>query len=74
MLVLPGVPLVGTGPYRYVAHPNYIAVVGELAGTAMMMKAQIAGPIALALFGTLLVVRIRPETRVLRMAHEEIDD
>ena len=74
VLVLPGVPLVGTGPYRYVAHPNYIAVVGELAGTAMMMKAQIAGPIALALFGTLLVVRIRFETRVLRMAYEDIDD
>jgi methyltransferase len=73
VLVLPGVPLVETGPYRYVAHPNYVAVVGELVGTAMMMKAQIAGPVALALFGALLVVRIRFETRMLHGAYEEID-
>ena len=34
----PVVPLVTTGPYRYVAHPNYVAVVGELVGTAMMVE------------------------------------
>ena len=32
VFVLPGQPLVTAGPYRYVAHPNYIAVVGELVG------------------------------------------
>ena len=44
-LELPGAcrarrPLVTTGPYRYVAHPNYVAVVGELVGTAMMFGAR----------------------------------
>jgi methyltransferase len=73
VLVLPGVPLVGTGPYRYVAHPNYVAVVGELLGTAMMMKAWISGPLALVVFGALLVIRIRFETRVLRRAYEKIN-
>jgi methyltransferase len=73
VLVLPGVPLVGSGPYRYVAHPNYVAVVGELLGTAMMMKAEVTGPIAMMLFGTLLAVRIRFETRVLRATYEDID-
>jgi methyltransferase len=73
VLVLPAVPLVGSGPYRYVAHPNYVAVVGELLGTAMMMKAEITGPIAMVLFGALLVARIRFETRVLRAAYEKID-
>jgi methyltransferase len=73
VLVLRGVPLVGTGPYRYVAHPNYVAVVGELLGTAMMMKAQVTSPIALVLFGALLAVRIRFETRALHAAYEKID-
>ena len=66
VLVLPGVPLVREGPYRYVAHPNYVAVVGELAGTAMMMQAWITGPIALVAFGALLWIRVWIETRALR--------
>ena len=36
----PVAPLVTTGPYRIVAHPNYIAVIGELAGAAMMCGAR----------------------------------
>jgi methyltransferase len=63
--VLPGSSLVRTGPYRYAAHPNYIAVVGELVGAAMMMRAHIFGPIAIAAFGLALAARIRFETRVL---------
>ena len=33
--------VVTTGPYRYVTHPNYIAVVGELLGVALMTGALI---------------------------------
>jgi len=65
VLVLPGEPLVGDGPYRYVAHPNYIAVVGELVGTAMMMEARVLGPIMTIASGLALWTRIRFETRVL---------
>src|SRR5262245_58554632 len=32
VIVVPGGPLVSSGPYRYVRHPNYLAVVGELVG------------------------------------------
>ena len=63
---IPGAPLVGTGPYRYLRHPNYVAVVAELAGTAMMMEARVAGPIAIGVFGAVLWARIRFEDRVLR--------
>lgn len=63
--VIPGVPLVRTGPYRHVAHPNYIAVVGELVGTAMMMGARVSGPVMIALFGLALAARVRFENRVL---------
>jgi methyltransferase len=70
VLVLPGAPLVDHGPYRYVAHPNYIAVVGELAATAMMMGARFSGPIALIVFGLILWARLRVETAALRKAYE----
>ena len=63
---LPGAPLVASGPYRYVRHPNYVGVVAELAGTAMMMGARVSGPIVMAVFGAALWARIRFENRVLR--------
>jgi methyltransferase len=66
VLVLPGVPLVRTGPYQYVDHPNYIAVFGELAGMALLMSAWISGPIMTVLFGIALRTRLRIETRALR--------
>ncbi len=31
IIVLPGEPLVASGPYRYLAHPNYAVVAGEIA-------------------------------------------
>ena len=65
VLVLPGQPLVQTGPYRHVAHPNYIAVVGELVATAMMVGARVSGPIMTAVFGVALWARVRFEDRVL---------
>jgi methyltransferase len=66
VLVLPGVPLVTRGPYRYIAHPNYVAVIGELVATAMMFRARVTGPMMIVLFGTALWARVRFETRVLK--------
>lgn len=65
VLIVPGEPLVGTGPYRYVTHPNYLAVIGELAATAMMMGAWVSGPLAVASFSAVLWARVRFEDRVL---------
>jgi methyltransferase len=69
VLVQPERPLVGTGPYRYVNHPNYIALVGELVGAAMMMRAVIFGPVMTLAFGVALWTRWRFERGVLRRAH-----
>jgi methyltransferase len=66
VLIQPGRPLVTTGPYRYVDHPNYIAVVGELVGAAMMLGASVSGPIMIVAFGIALWARMRFETRILR--------
>ena len=65
VLVLPGRPLVVTGPYRYIAHPNYVAVVGELVGAAMMVGAAVSGPVMVAAFGAVMWARVRVEDRAL---------
>ena len=31
IIVLPGIPLVTNGPYRFLSHPNYVVVIGEIA-------------------------------------------
>jgi methyltransferase len=66
VMVVPGWPPVTTGPYRYITHPNYVAVIGELVGAAMMFGAVMTSPVAIAAFGLALAARIRFETGVLR--------
>jgi methyltransferase len=65
VIVRPGAPLVATGPYRWLRHPNYVAVVGELAGVALMSGARIAGPLGTVLFGVLMFKRVSVEERAL---------
>jgi methyltransferase len=65
VLVLPGAPLVTGGPYAWVRHPNYLAVVGEIAGVAMIAGAWMTGPAALAAVGALLRKRVAVEDRAL---------
>jgi methyltransferase len=66
VLVLPGVPLVTGGPYRFLRHPNYVAVMGEIAGVALMMRAPFTGVGAAIAFGALLAARVRVEDRMLK--------
>jgi methyltransferase len=66
VLVLPGVPLVTDGPYRFIAHPNYVAVIGELAGAAMMCGAGLPGPIGIGVYSVILWMRARFEERALK--------
>ncbi|HVL69932.1 MAG TPA: isoprenylcysteine carboxylmethyltransferase family protein [Vicinamibacterales bacterium] len=65
VLVLPDVPLVASGPYRLLRHPNYLAVVGELVGAALLVHAFVTGPVAVLGFGALMLARIRVEERAL---------
>lgn len=65
VLILPGVPLVTSGPYRYLSHPNYLAVVGELISVAMIVAAPLTGVLATFGFGVLMRARIRVEDRAL---------
>jgi methyltransferase len=65
VLVLPGQPLITSGPYRFIPHPNYLAVVGEMVSVAMIVWAPITGVLATIGFGWLMVARIRVEDRAL---------
>jgi methyltransferase len=66
VLVLPDAPLVSTGPYAHVRHPNYLAVFGEIAGFALMVGAHITGVISLIAFALLVRKRIAVEEKALR--------
>lgn len=67
VLVPPRASRIGAGPYRFLRHPNYAAVVGELAGMALMAQAPMAGTVSIVGFGLLLIARIRVEERALGM-------
>jgi protein-S-isoprenylcysteine O-methyltransferase Ste14 len=68
VLVLPGVALVESGPYRWLRHPNYVGIAGELIGTALMAGSPITGAIAFVTFGGIMLARIRVEERALTAA------
>ena len=65
VLVVPGEPLVTSGPYRFIAHPNYLAVAGEIISAAAIVWAPVTGIIAAIGFGRLMIARIRIEDRAL---------
>jgi methyltransferase len=68
VIVLPGVPPVKTGPYRWFANPNYDAVVVEVAALPLAGSAWITACTFTALNAALLTVRVRCETRALAAA------
>ena len=65
VLVPPASTVVTGGPYRVLRHPNYLAVMGELTGAALIAHALVAGPLAIAVFGMLILLRVRIEERSL---------
>ena len=65
VIVVPGAPRVVSGPYRWLNHPNYIGIIGELLGVALMTLAWITGPIAIVAFALLLWRRMAIENAAL---------
>jgi methyltransferase len=66
IIVLPGAPLVSTGPYRFLSHPNYAVVVGEIALLPLALHLPLAALIFTLLNAMVLTLRIRAENRALR--------
>lgn len=65
IIVLPGAPLVETGPYRYVSHPNYLVVVAEIAVLPLCFGLTWYALVFSAANAAVLTVRVRAETAAL---------
>jgi methyltransferase len=65
ILILPGEPLVNSGPYRYFSHPNYAVVVGEIAVLPLALHLPWVALIFSVLNAAVLRFRIRAEARAL---------
>lgn len=65
VIVVPGLPLVRSGPYRRLRHPNYVAVVVEGFALPLVHAAWWTAVVFTVANAVLLMVRIRVEERAL---------
>jgi methyltransferase len=72
VIVVPGLSRVGGGPYRWIPHPNYVAVVVEGFALPLVHSAWLTAVAFTLLNAALLSVRIRAEDEALaRLAPAE---
>ncbi len=67
VIVVPGMPRVTGGPYRWLSHPNYVAVVVEGFALPLVGSAWITALCFTTLNAALLTVRIRTENAALSL-------
>ncbi|TPW29291.1 isoprenylcysteine carboxyl methyltransferase family protein [Pararhizobium mangrovi] len=65
IIVVPGERLVRSGPYRFIPHPNYAVVVGEIASLPLAFGLGLYALAFSILNACILAVRIRSERRAL---------
>ncbi|MBB5785314.1 isoprenylcysteine carboxyl methyltransferase family protein [Nonomuraea jabiensis] len=65
VVVVPGMPLVHRGPYRWLRHPNYVAVVAEGLALPLVHSAWLTALAFAAANAVLLTVRVRVEDAAL---------
>lgn len=68
VIVVPGLPLVRRGPYRWLPHPNYVAVVVEGVALPLVHGAWVTAAVFTVANAVLLGVRIRVEDAALASA------
>lgn len=66
IIVLPDAPLVEEGPYRFLNHPNYWVVIGEIAVLPLVFGLPWVALVFSILNAAALTIRIREENRALR--------
>jgi methyltransferase len=69
VVVVPGLPLVRRGPYRFLAHPNYVAVVAEGLALPLVHSAWVTA-VGFTVLNAVLLLRFRipAEERALEAA------
>jgi methyltransferase len=65
VVVIPGAPRITSGPYRFVSHPNYVAVVAEGVALPLVHTAWITALLFSVLNAALLRTRIKVENAAL---------
>ena len=65
VIVVPGLPRVTGGPYRFMSHPNYVAVVVEGFALPLVHSAWITAIVFTVCNAVLLSVRLRVENQAL---------
>jgi methyltransferase len=66
IIILPGAHLVASGPFRFVRHPNYLVVIGEIAVLPLVFGLTAVALVFTVLNALVLAIRIRAEERALR--------
>jgi methyltransferase len=66
IIVLPEAPLIRTGPYRFVSHPNYMVVIAEIALLPLVFGLWQIAVVFTLLNAAVLTIRVREENRALR--------
>jgi len=72
IIVLPGQPLVSAGPYRFLSHPNYAVVAGEIAVLPLVLGLPLLAVVFTILNATALAIRIWAENRALAASRETL--
>jgi methyltransferase len=70
ILVVRGETLVARGPYRFIRHPNYGVVIGEIAVLPLCLGLPFVAVIFSVLNAAVLTIRIRAENAGLREARD----
>jgi methyltransferase len=65
IIVVPGEQLVARGPFRFVDHPNYLVVIGEIAVLPLVFGLWQVAAVFSVLNAIILAVRIRAENHAL---------
>jgi len=71
IIVIPGLELVTGGPYRFLRHPNYVAVVLELLAVPLIHGAWLTAVVFTVGNAVVLFVRIRAEEQALGKGYAE---
>ena len=65
IIILPHAPLSRSGPYRFLAHPNYLVVAGEIAVLPLVFGLPVYALIFSLANAAILAIRIRAENAAL---------
>ena len=65
IVVLPGAPLVSDGPYRFLSHPNYFVVIGEIAILPLCLGLPLVAAVLSIANAVILTIRVRAENAAL---------